>query len=239
MVTETRERTHAVVVRHVEDELTAGRLRVGGRLPAERTLAGQLGVSRASVREGIRVLEAMGLIRTAVGSGPDAGAVVVADASAGITSALRLHLASSSLPVADVVQTRVLLESWSVREAARAGDPVSLAAAADLLDAMDDTGLSAEYFHQLDADFHVMLARSAGNEVVTAIMMSLREVIHGYVMAAVPNLADWPSMARRLRRQHRMVHAAIEAGDGERAARLVSTHIQGFYRAANVGQRGS
>src|SRR5947208_4801920 len=105
------------VLRHVEAELAAGRIRVGDRLPGERALATQLGISRASVREGIRVLDAMGVIRTAVGSGPDAGAVVVADTAAGITSALRLHLASNTLPVADVVRTRVLLETWAAGEA--------------------------------------------------------------------------------------------------------------------------
>jgi GntR family transcriptional repressor for pyruvate dehydrogenase complex len=42
-------------------------------------------------------------------------------------------------------------------------------------------------------------------------------------------------MARRLRRQHRNILAAVEAGDGERAARLVVAHIEGFYRATSVG----
>ena len=102
----TRHRTHDIVVRHVEDELVAGRLPVGGRLPPERTLAAQLGVSRPSVREGIRILEAMGLVRIAVGRGPEAGAVVVAEPAAGIGSALRLHLASRSLPVKHSIPCR-------------------------------------------------------------------------------------------------------------------------------------
>ncbi len=230
-MTTARERTHEVVLRHVEGELAAGRLRVGNRLPGERILAEELGVSRGSVREGIRVLEAMGIIRTAAGSGPDAGAIVVADTSAGMTSALRLHLASSSLPVADVVSTRVLLESWSVREAARRRDWKQLDEAARLLDAMDDTDLPVEDFLRLDAGFHVALAGATGNAVVAAIMASLRGAIHRYVLAAAPTGTDWPAMARRLRRQHRNVLAAVRSGDGDRAARLVTRHIEGFYRA--------
>lgn len=225
-------RSHDVLLRHVEGELLSGRMRVGGRLPGERAQAAQLGISRASVREGIRILEAMGLIRTAAGSGPDAGAIVVADTSAGITSALRLHLAASSLPVADVVSTRVLLESWSVREAARRGDLDHLDAAAALLDAMDDPDLPMEEFLLLDAEFHMTLSRAAGNAVVAAVMTSLRDSIHGYVLASAP--PDWPPMARRLRRQHRNVLAAVRAGDGERAARLVTRHIEGFYRDARA-----
>src|SRR5664279_6016877 len=111
-------RTHELVLARIERDLSAGRLAVGDRLPAERTLAAELGVSRASVREAIRVLEAMGIVRTAVGSGSEAGAVIVADPSAALTAALRLHLATSHFLIADVVATRVLLESWAVQIAA-------------------------------------------------------------------------------------------------------------------------
>lgn len=220
-----------LVLRHVEGELASGRLRVGDRLPGERALGTQLGISRASVREGIRVLEAMGVIRTAVGSGPDAGAVVVADTSAGITSALRLHLASSTLPVADLVRTRLLLEGWAVREAARRRDEPMLDTAQALLDEMDGVD-AVEQFLRLDAEFHVTLSRAAGNTVVAAIMTSLRGAIHDYVRAAAPG--DWAPTARRLRRQHRNVLAAVRAGDGDRAARLVERHIEGFYRARST-----
>lgn len=223
-----------VLVRHVEGELASSRLRVGGRLPGERALATQLGISRASVREGIRVLEAMGLIRTATGSGPEAGAIVVADASAGITAALRLHLASHHLPVADVVRTRLLLETWSVGEAAARQDDRELAVAEELLDAMDDSALPVQEFLLLDAEFHVSLARATENTVVAAIMTSLREAIHGYVVAAASGPIDWPVMSRRLRRQHRNILAAVRARDRERAARLVARHIEGFYRETSV-----
>lgn len=236
-MTAVRQRAHETVLRYVEDQLATGRLHVGGRLPAERALAEHLRVSRASLREGIRVLEAMGVIRTGAGSGPDAGAIVVAETSAALTSALRLHLASSSLPVADVVSTRVLLESWSVREAARCQDREQLDAAAQLLDAMDAKSLTIEQFLMLDAQFHVMLARATGNAVVAAIMRSLRGAIHGYVLGAAPSQADWPAMASRLRRQHRNVLAAVRTGDAERAARLVARHIKGFYEATRLNAR--
>jgi len=69
------------------------------------------------------VLEAMGVVRTAVGSGPDSGAIVVADPATSIGVALRLHLATKFLPIEDVVQMRVLLESWALREAATKVQP--------------------------------------------------------------------------------------------------------------------
>ena len=81
-----RERTHELVVRRIEADLFDGRISLGERLPGERGIAEQLGVSRASVREAIRVLEAMGIVRTAAGSGADAGAVIVADPSLALTA---------------------------------------------------------------------------------------------------------------------------------------------------------
>ena len=242
-------RSYQTVLARIETDLAAGRLVVGGRLPGERVLAEEYGVSRASVREAIRVLEAMGLIRTAAGSGPDAGAVLIADPAAPIGAALRWHLTSRSLPVADIVGTRTLIESWSLREAAtrqqrsvashqdagqRAG--VDLAMARALLLDMEDPALSPADFLSLDTRFHVALADLAGNTVIAAIMAAMREGIEGYVTAAVDGLPDWPSMAALLRREHAGILEAVADGRPELAAELVVAHIEGFYRATGVGQ---
>ncbi len=220
-------RTHEVVLQRIEGDLASGVLSVGDRLPAERALAEELSVGRSSVREAIRVLEAMGVVRTAAGSGPDSGAIVMADPATSIGSALRLHMATRFLPIADVVQTRVLLESWALREAA--GRDIDLATVEALLDAMDDVTLSPERFHRLDAELHVALAGLAGNVLVEAMMTSLRESIHGYVMKAVPLLNDWVSVAVDLRHQHREIVTALRLGHGGRAATLVQRHIEGFH----------
>ncbi|MEV8376259.1 FCD domain-containing protein [Kribbella sp. NPDC056861] len=253
-------KNYELVLSWVEAELAAGRLRLGGRLPGERSLAEQLGISRPSVREAVRVLEAMGIVRTSTGSGPEAGAVIVAEPAAPLTALLRLHLATDHLPMGDIVQTRVLLESWTAREAARqvgggggaaggsghgaggtdAADGAGgvpggdLVVADELLDRMDDPGLTPEEFHLLDAEFHVALSALAGNVLIAAVMSSLRTAIHGYVLAAVPNLADWDATAVGLRAEHRAIVGAIRAGAGDDAAALITAHIEGFYRAAQL-----
>ena len=229
-------RTHEAVLRRIEADLARGELRVGGRLPPERTLAEQLGVSRASVREAIRVLEAMGVVRSSVGSGPDAGTVVVGDPAAPLSAVLRLHLGTRALPLHDLVEARVLLESWAV--GAAAGAPAAagadLARAEELLTAMDDEALPPERFHSLDAEFHVALAAAAGNVLVTAVMVALREAVHGYVMAAVPGLPDWPGTAHRLRGEHRDLVRAVREGQVERAVGAVRAHIEGFTAEAGL-----
>jgi DNA-binding FadR family transcriptional regulator len=71
-VTADDRRAWEIVLAHIEADLLEGRLGPGDRLPGERALAADLGVGRSSVREAIRVLEVLGLIRTATGSGPSA-----------------------------------------------------------------------------------------------------------------------------------------------------------------------
>ncbi len=232
-------RTHQLVLHWIENQLSEGQLSVGGRLPAERTLAEQLKVSRTSVREAIRILEALGVVRAGVGSGPEAGTVVISDPTAALGSTLRLHVATQHLPVADIVETRVLLESWAAAHVRP--DAPELATAATLLDEMDAVGHSSgdgaapiDDFLALDVRFHLALADAAGNTVVSAMMGSLREAIQGYAGRLTANLPDWDATASRLRAEHHGILAAIQNNDGGRAAALVAAHIEGYYREAGV-----
>lgn len=237
----TAGRTYQGVLRRIEDDLAAGRLSVGGRLPGERQLALRYEVSRSSIREAIKVLEAMGMVRTAVGSGPDAGAVIISDPAAPIGSALRWHLASHHLPVSDLVDSRVLIEAWAVTAAAsRHLDDSPFLPLVDLLDRMDEPGLSSAEFLLLDTRFHVALAELAGNVVVTVVMTAMREAVEQYVTDAVADRDDWQDLAGRLRAEHRGVLAAVRVGDGVLAASRVTDHIQGFYASTGLsGDRGT
>jgi GntR family transcriptional repressor for pyruvate dehydrogenase complex len=224
-------RTHELVLGWIEKQFSDGKLLLGGRLPAERALAEQLSVSRTSVREAIRILEAMGVVRAGVGSGKDAGTVVIADPATALGSALRLHAATRHFPVADIVETRVLLESWAVSRAQP--ESPALAEAAALLEEME-AGPGTEDFLALDVRFHLALAKAAGNAVVSAMMASLREAIEGYAAELTRNLPDWDATASRLRAEHRAILDAVNDGDGGKAAGLVAAHIEGYYREAGL-----
>ena len=228
-----RRRTHDALLQDIEADLRSGKIRVGDRLPGERTLAETYGISRASVREAIRILDALGVLRSSVGSGPTSGAIVISDPSAGLSSALRLHVASSRLPVEDIVETRILLETWAARTgAARTGGDEDLEQAARLLHAMDDPGMDRAAFHELDARFHVALSSLAGNAVVATMMESLSGSIVGYVKDAMDAMDAWPDVLAVLRAQHHGIFDAVQAHDGELAARLLREHIEWFYQQA-------
>ncbi|MEY9952875.1 FadR/GntR family transcriptional regulator [Leifsonia sp. EB34] len=222
------------VLSRIEERLVDGRLRPGDHLPPERALAAEFGVARSSVREAVRVLEAMGLIRTQTGSGPTSGAIIVARPLGGMQALMRLQVAASGFPVADVVSTRLLLESAVAGELAERspGSAPDLADARQLLDAMDDDALTAPEFLALDAQFHLALAEAAGNTVVATTMAGLRSSIEGYVLAGAERIPDWEAMAARLRAEHRGVIDAIDAGDPAAARIRIHDHISGYYHDA-------
>ena len=149
----TAPRAYSVVLDWLEEQLRSGEIVVGDKLPGERALAEQFGISRASVREATRILDAMGLVRSGVGSGPNAGAIVISEPSAALAWALRMHVATKALPVRDLVQTRLVLETQAARDGAAAPDSEEraqiLRSAGEILDQMDHPGLPATEFRGL------------------------------------------------------------------------------------------
>ncbi len=229
-------RAWQLVLERVETDLLEGRLRPGDRLPPERELATTLGVGRSSVREALRVLEVMGLIRTGTGSGPSSGAIIIATPQGGMSALLRLQVAAQGFPLDDVVRTRLVLES-AVVDALAADDGRDTAAARAVIEAMDARDLTPAEFLALDAQLHLALAEASGNVVIAAMMAGLRTAIESYVQAGAAGIADWDAAADRLRREHRSIVDAVDAGDAGRARTLVHDHITGYYAEAGLARR--
>ena len=222
-------RAWRTVLDHVETQLLTGELHPGDRLPGERALSTELGVGRSSVREALRVLEVLGLIRTQAGSGPNAGAIIIATPSGGMSALMRLQVAASGFPVADIVRTRLILETSVVGDLAEATPSPDLAPAGALLDAMDSPDLAPAEFLALDAAFHLALAEASGNQVIAATMAGLRSGIEGYARAGLDRIDDWHETSARLRREHRSIVAAIRTADAPTARTRVHDHISGYY----------
>jgi DNA-binding FadR family transcriptional regulator len=226
-------RAWQVVLDAVERDLLEGRLSPGDHLPPERSLAADLGVGRSSVREALRVLEVLGLIRTAVGSGPSAGAIIVARPGGGMSALMRLQVAAQGFPVADVVKTRLILEgsiAAELAEACRTADHrPDLSGPAQILTAMERSPITEAEFLALDTQFHLSLAEASGNQVITATMAGLRSAIEGYARAGVAGLASWPATSARLMLEHRGILRAVLAGEADAARLAVHAHISGYY----------
>lgn len=225
-------KAHEVVTAWVTEQLRSGKLRVGDHLPSERALAEDLAVSRSSLREAMRILEALGTIRTATGSGPTSGTIITAEPAQALTLALNMQLATSQVSHEHVYEMRLLLESWSAEHANPSHE--NWLEVEELLDLMDDPAISLEQFLVLDAQFHVALSCAAGNPLISTMMDALRVAIADHTLERAHALPDWDTTLARLRAEHRAVLASFRSGERARSISLIRDHIRGYYEETGV-----
>jgi len=225
------------VILQIEEAILDGRLAVGDRLPPERELADAFQVSRPSVREALRVLEAFGILTARRGVGSDSGSVVRGDSHHGLANSLRLHVSLLRIPLIDLLEIREALDTWSFRGATVKASPEALAGLGRLVDQME-AALDPEVFLERDTEFHVAIARMSGNAVAPLFTEALREAIARQILGAFRDLADWPSEHAWLVAEHRRLLAAIRTGDAESAAGAASDHVRDFYRRM-FGEQGA
>jgi len=230
-----RVRTYEQVMQQIEERILDGRLKAGDRLPSERDLAASLGVSRPSLREALRVLEALGIVDIRPGGGPEGGAVLVGTPGPGFVNLLKLQLALGHFHANDVLEGRIALEQWSCSEAAYRSDEADHIELSALLDEMEDPSISTREFNRLDAAFHVRIAESTGNALIAHLMGSLRTAINRQMIDAYAALDDWRETAKTVRHEHRDILDAIEKKDAALAAQRVRDHITSFYAKGNLG----
>lgn len=222
-------RTYEQVMAQIEQRILDGRLAPGDRLPSEREFAQLLGVSRPSLREALRVLEALGIVDVRPGRGPDGGCVFLGHPGTGFSTLLKMQLTLGHFNGADVLRTRLALEEWALLEAARHATPADHRALHAILDEMDSPHLTTRGFNVLDTEFHVRIAESTGNSLAAHMMGSLRTAIQRQMIEVYDRRDDWRATSRHVRREHRAILQAIESRDGERAVELLRGHINDFY----------
>lgn len=215
-----------VALDYFEEGISSGRLTNGDKLPSERDLAAQLGVSRGAVREAIRMLQALGILVSETGRGN--GTRVESSPSNAIGRILRLQLALSLVSFSDLTETRVALERATSAAAARQRRPEPLVRAQKVLDRMSDAS-DQDTFNELDTDFHIALAEAGGNGLMSDLTVAIREAVHSPIKSAELAVADWTGTRRQLVDDHVAMLQAVKAGDAEQAARLTEKHIRSAY----------
>lgn len=215
-----------IALQHLDAEILAGRYANGSRLPAERDLAAQLGVSRGAVREAIRVLQAQGILVSGAGRGN--GTRVQATPTNAMGRILRLQLALDVVSFADLTETRVALERAACGAAARRREPEPLNRARRIQDRMR-TELDPDPFNDLDTQFHVALAEAGDNRLMSDITVAIRRAVQTPISIAEHAHAQWSEVRQTLVTQHDAMLAAICDGDPELATRLTEEHIRHAY----------
>ncbi|MCW2950968.1 MAG: regulatory protein GntR [Conexibacter sp.] len=236
------------VAAQLREAILDGTLAAGDELPAERELCAQFDVSRTTVREALRALQAQGL---AISGGPTAP-LRVAGAESLSSGPLRdglVHLLRlGRVALADLVELRCALEAAAV---ARAADAVAAATAADpapdlaeahaALAQMRVADGDLDGFERADVAFHLALVRAAGNDAIELVMLAVRDSIGAHLRDALHARSARAASAalRQLTAEHDALLSAIAAGEGETAARVVRDHVLGFYTAAIAPQEAA
>jgi DNA-binding FadR family transcriptional regulator len=217
----------------IAGKVRSGELRRGDKLPSERDLAATMEISRPTLREAVRILAEAGVVE--VRRGPGGGIFVAGD-----VVPVELVRERSSLrleEVADVLEARRLVEPGVARLAAQRASEQDLAALERSVEEMRAicergyTNLDEERFLQLDLQFHLGLARAAGNPTVEALMRSLlRQLEIARDMAMhLPLVPEWTIGS------HEKTLDAVRSGDLDRVDEVMDEHLGQLERTAESG----
>ena len=223
---------HRKILRWLENELFEGNIQLGQDLPTDSEIARAIGVGRSRTRDALRTLEDMDLVQLYTGRGKEMLVHLSDEPAAAASAALRLHMSSSRYPTRDLVQTRILLESWAIARI----DPktVSFAGMDDVLAQMEDFDLSIRDFLELLLSFHHQVMRCAGNELLVGLLASVRQPSFESMLSLVGRMPLWSSAVERLRAESRAIAEALKAGDAATARALVIGQLRGMYSEAGI-----
>jgi GntR family transcriptional repressor for pyruvate dehydrogenase complex len=207
------------VVDEILNSITSGGFAVGSPLPSERVLAGQLQVSRGSLREALRVLQHAGILESRPGSG-----TYVADGGsrAALLRAQAVSVGQHS-PL-DLIVARAAVEPVCAESAAVAHHGGDLAAIRAALDEQTTRTESGDDPTRADHDFHIAIAAASHNGVLLAIEHTFINLMQERLWLELKGRSRAHSSADYLE-HHRLIYRAIEQRDARRAGQMMAMHI--------------
>lgn len=221
-------RAYQRIVEQVEQAVLSGALKPGDRLPSERELIVQFGVSRSTVREALRVLESGGFLRSRPGDphGPE----VLPLSATSLEKSLNRLMRVDEVSLAQLVQFRMLLDGSANRLAAMSRDDDQLRELQEALTEMAacvDRGYAE--FSEADVAFHDVLAKASGNMLIEVSCAAVRGVVVGLIATKIAATEDQAALMKQSLEHHGEVLEAVRARDGVRAAQLAREHLFAYY----------
>lgn len=211
-------RLYEQIVQHVEQEILSGALVPGERLPAERDLAAQFGVSRASIREALSALQSRGLIESRQGG----GTVVRVTPDTSLSMPLADQFARSGVAIRNPLEVRAIFEPQTAALAAERATPAELATMRDLVRAQEVTVAAGRLGIDEDTAFHFAIAQASHNELIMTIVSHINE--------ALRETREWSMRAESGTAcsitYHRRILSAIEARDASAAQAAMAEHLR-------------
>lgn len=215
----------------IEQAIRSGTFAPGSRLPSERELVDAFGVSRVSVREAIRSLEAVGLISVQHGRG-----AFVTDRRSGIGQPMARWLQLHEGEVLELHRVRGALDELAAQSAAERHDGAGIekiTAAHEALRASVEADVATAELMLLDIDFHVAIAEASGNRLLYDLLYDL----HTYLAESRKFVLATRDRPPQSVREHARIVTAIAAGDPAGARSAMSRHIASISELVGLGLR--
>ncbi len=215
-----------VVVDGIKRRISEGRFPPGSRLPTEHELSGELGVSRGSLREGVRALAIMGVLEPRQGDGTYVTSLGPEVLLAPMNFLVELHPDSA---LADLHNVRRVLEMEAAARAATNIEATQLQRANDVLITVDGLLTQAAHtdytrFINADIEFHRLIAHASGNATLEALVEALAShTVRARMWRAI---SDKGALSRT-HAEHRAILDALTARDPEAARAWATVHIAG------------
>ena len=206
---------YEVLAERIREHASEADLRTGAKLPAERVLAEQLGVSRASLRQAIVALEVQGLVEVRHGG----GTFLRRD---GLQPAPLDEVLERQRLLPDILDAREALEVKIAMLAAGRRSPADLHRIELALTTMSVATKDGTPAEDGDAQFHEAVTAAAHSSVLARMMFELRQEI---ALTRAESLAQ-PGRPAQSLAQHRAIAAAVTAGDPQAAANAMTAHLK-------------
>jgi len=211
-------RLYEQIVRQVEESLEKGELKTGDKLPAERDLAEQFGVSRTAVREAVKVLREKGLVEAF----PGKGTLIMEGTPHTMRISLDRMLKTNQEGSTYLAEVREMIEPEIAAMAAARADGEDLAAMRESVGVMDEAKKDPEAYIEADLDFHLAMAEAAGNPII----LSLIDSIVGLLREQRMGIFQVDGGPERGQYHHRRILDAVEHRDSAGAREAMRAHMR-------------
>ena len=201
-------------------------LEVGDALPTENELCVALGVGRNTLREALKVLQALGVIEVRHGFGMFVAPSNFEALADGLIFRGRLSLRHHGLEALQLVDVRHALESGLIGSSMDVMTADQLAAVEESVVRMEYLAARGESFVEADSDFHGRLFAPLNNELLLNLLEVFWKVYRKIHAEIGPGSEDLPALAAL----HRNIYIAVAAGDKGRAAEELGRHFEGVRR---------
>ena len=221
------------IIAQISDALVSGELKPGDRLPPERELAEQFGVSRTVIRDAVKTLAGRGILHVKHGAGIF---VTTSEENAiGRLGALSDILPLQGVSLRDLFEVRKVLEAEGAEWAARRRNDYHLKRLRDILEDAYRNSENIEVLSERDAQFHVAIAEASQNLVLVRVMLTLLDLL---AQSRRESLSI-PGRARLSLKDHERILEKIEAQRHERARETMLEHLTSVESAvlAESGER--